>query len=230
MDAKNVLFLAYCSIALGAAISYASSELAPAYIAANTAMSACAAAIIYLLYSISSSRRASALRAADFMNAIGRISYYLDSGVPTASAMEKAAKSCTDPRAASMLKSAALRVQLGERLSDAMGSASLSDCRIRMIVAQHVRGGGFDFGGAFSAYGSQRSERDAANGSSMSRYSTANMFISTVAPSFVIFSFIGSMLISQAGTSIAMMAFSLVIALPIVYAISSSSLSRRLFG
>ncbi len=230
MNAKTVLLLALCAIALGAAISYADSETTMAYIAANTAMSVCAVAVIYLLYSISSSRRASALRAEDFMNAVGRIAYYRDSKVPTASAMAKSAKSCTDTGAATILKNTALRIQFGESLSEAIGHASSSDRRIHGIMEQHARGGDFDFGAAFSAYRLQRSERDSANGAAMSRYSTINMFISTVAPSFVIFSFIGSMLISQAGTSMAMMSLSLIIALPIMYAISSSSLSRRLFG
>jgi hypothetical protein len=45
------------------------------------------------------------------------------------------------------------------------------------------------------------------------------MFASTIAQSFVIFSFIGSMLLSQSATGIGIMAAVLIAALPFAYAL-----------
>lgn len=230
MDTKSLILGALCSAALGLAISYADSNTSPLYVAIDIAMSACAVAILYALYGMSASLRQSSLRADDFMNASGRISYYRESGIPVVSAMERAAKSCTNNDSAAILRHAAIRMALGEGLPKAIDSASLPDRRIRALLGPYTNQHDVDFGAAFSSYKLKQSERDAENSSAMYRYSTVNMFISTVAPSFIIFSFIGSMLISSGSASIDFMSMLLIIALPIMYALSSSSLSRRLYG
>ena len=56
----------------------------------------------------------------------------------------------------------------------------------------------------------------------MSRYATCSMFVSTIAPSFVIFSFIGSLLISQSASSIEFMSIALIAVIPIAYSIINS--------
>ncbi len=230
MNIRNFALFFLCAAALGAAISYADSELSAQYIAVNTVISACAVYILYILHRLSSSLRSESLRTEDFIDASGRISYYIESKIPTLSAIERAAKSCNNKAAAGILGSTAMRMKLGEDIQHAINSASSSDKRIHQIVERNIQAGGVDFGSIYSSYRSMRADKDTSNASAMSRYSTVNMFISTVAPSFVIFSFIGSMLISRESTSIAAMSLVLVIALPIMYALSSSSLNRRLFG
>ncbi|MCL4365185.1 MAG: hypothetical protein M1569_02970 [Candidatus Marsarchaeota archaeon] len=230
MDKKSLILGASCSVALGWVISYADSGISPLYMAIDIVMSACAVAILNTLYGMSASLRQSSLRADDFMNASGRISYYRKSGIPVVSAMERAAKSCISNNSTAILRHAVIRMGLGEDLPKAVDSASLPERRIHDLLEPYTNQHDVDFGAAFSSYKLHQNERDAENSSAMLRYSTVNMFISTVAPSFIIFSFIGNMLISPGSASIGGMSLLLIIALPIMYALSSSSLSRRLYG
>lgn len=48
------------------------------------------------------------------------------------------------------------------------------------------------------------------------------MFVSTVLPSFIVFAFIGSAIISDSAPSILPLEMALLVALPVVYAVSMS--------
>ena len=73
-------------------------------------------------------------------------------------------------------------------------------------------------------------EKASAIESYSQRYATANMFLSTVLPSFVIFAFIGSSIISAAKPSMLLFSSVLLFALPVLYAAGSSKLNGVLIG
>ncbi len=64
--------------------------------------------------------------------------------------------------------------------------------------------------------------------SRMQRYSTANMFISTIMPSFVIFGFIGDLVISQKTIGISALVVILNLIIPFLYALSNFTMYRGL--
>lgn len=65
---------------------------------------------------------------------------------------------------------------------------------------------------------------------SSQRYATINMFISTIAPSFLIFGFIGTAIMSPVGFSLLLFSVSLLIFIPLSYSIGNSFLSRRMYA
>lgn len=62
--------------------------------------------------------------------------------------------------------------------------------------------------------------------SRLQRYSTANMFISTIAPSFVIFGFIGDLVISQRAVGITALVVVLDMVIPFLYTLSNFTMYR----
>lgn len=62
------------------------------------------------------------------------------------------------------------------------------------------------------------------------RYATINMFLSSVLPSFIIFGFVGSSIISQNDPSLMAFSVIMIFALPLLYAVGNSRLNGRLNG
>lgn len=62
------------------------------------------------------------------------------------------------------------------------------------------------------------------------RYATINMFLSSVLPSFIIFGFVGSSIISQSNPSLLIFSVIMLFALPALYAVGNSRLNGRLNG
>jgi hypothetical protein len=83
---------------------------------------------------------------------------------------------------------------------------------------------------ALSAHELYLSGRQSELEESSQRYATINMFISTIAPSFLVFAFIGSAILSQAGFSMLLLSVSLLILIPLFYSIGNSFLSRRIYA
>ncbi|MDE1804311.1 MAG: hypothetical protein KGH59_00805 [Candidatus Micrarchaeota archaeon] len=74
----------------------------------------------------------------------------------------------------------------------------------------------------------KRKARLSTASDSIQRYSTISMFLSAILPSFLIFGYIGSTVISQTSISLIGLSIGLLIVLPFVYATSVTALSRRL--
>jgi hypothetical protein len=83
---------------------------------------------------------------------------------------------------------------------------------------------------ALAAHELHLSERQSMIEESSQRYAITNMFISTIVPSFLVFAFIGSAILSPTGPSMLLFSVSLLILIPISYAIGNSLLSRRLYS
>lgn len=65
---------------------------------------------------------------------------------------------------------------------------------------------------------------------STQRYATFNMFVSTVVPSFMIFAFIGSSILSRSSFSVAAFASVLLLGVPLLYSLGSMLMWRRLLA
>ncbi len=65
---------------------------------------------------------------------------------------------------------------------------------------------------------------------SAQRYATFNMFISTILPSFMVFAFIGSSILSRASFSLLVFSSLLVLVVPIFYSIGNLLMWRRFFA
>jgi hypothetical protein len=73
-------------------------------------------------------------------------------------------------------------------------------------------------------------EMQSAIEESSQRYALINMFISTILPSFLVFTFIGTAILSQASINLLPFSVSLLIFIPLAYAVGNSLLSRRLYA
>lgn len=74
------------------------------------------------------------------------------------------------------------------------------------------------------------SSRQAEMEESTQRYATFSMFISTIAPSFLVFAFVGNAVLSQGGFGMALFSSTLLLLIPFLYAISNLLMWRRLFA
>lgn len=83
---------------------------------------------------------------------------------------------------------------------------------------------------ALEAHELHRNERQSMIEESSQRYALINMFISTIVPSFLVFAFIGTAILSQASFNLLPLSVSLLIVIPLSYAIGNSLLSRRMYA
>ena len=84
--------------------------------------------------------------------------------------------------------------------------------------------------GALSAHELRLSEKRSVAEDSLQRYATISMFISTIVPSFLVFAFIGTAILSQASFNLLPFSVSMLILIPLAYAVGNSLLSRRLYA
>ncbi len=83
---------------------------------------------------------------------------------------------------------------------------------------------------ALAAHELHLGERQSEVEASAQRYALVNMFVSTIVPSFMVFAFIGTTILSQANFSMLPFSVSLVIFIPLSYAIGNSLLSRKMYA
>ncbi len=166
----------------------------------------------------------------EFMKCFEIISYYRSSNVPLPNSIRSAAKCSMNKKVSNILFCTASRIELGEEFFDALKSALSEDKRLSDTLSKYLRGSDFTIEEMLSLYELNKRESASVASSLAVRYSTCNMFISTVAPAFIMFSFVGSMLISQGSPNMELMSLGMASAIPIAYSISSSVASRRFVG
>jgi len=71
---------------------------------------------------------------------------------------------------------------------------------------------------------------NATKGSVMQRYATLNMFLSAIAPSFIVFLFVGSSIISSSYASLLALSVVLLVVVPLTYAFGMFAFERRFIG
>jgi|GEM_PF-2528455 hypothetical protein len=155
---------------------------------------------------------------------------YNSNGLPLLASIEKVAAAVELAELKQDLLLLSRRMKLGERLEDSVNSInSLKEAltlRQDLPVALDIAG----ISTTLSSYEIELKERLSVIEAACQRYATVNMFISTILPSFIIFSFIGGAIISNSAPSTLLFGTAMLIALPMVYSVSYARLSGRLIG
>ncbi|HVA82760.1 MAG TPA: hypothetical protein VNF06_01190 [Candidatus Aquilonibacter sp.] len=79
-------------------------------------------------------------------------------------------------------------------------------------------------------YDQSREEEGSTSLDSLQRGSTINMFLSTLLPSFALFTFVGGSILSQGAPNLILFSALLLILIPLLYALNLRSFARRLIG
>jgi hypothetical protein len=219
-----------CSAFVALALSYAGGSPSPAQFLLMSLLCLFTFGSISVLYREFTSSIGYSDMVAEFMKGLERISYYKESNMPAANSIRKAARSSSNPRISRLFYSIARRMELGDSLHDAIDASTKDDAKLSGLILRYVSGPESSMEEALSLYESVRKESSFKASALNAKYATCNMFLSTVAPSFIMFSFIGSMLISQSSGSTAFMSLALVAAIPVAYSIVSYTSGRRLIG
>ncbi len=197
-------------------------------LALAAAMAATASALICIMSKSLAKKESYSSSRKKFMTALYSILSGSCYGIPKSSSLYDVANSSDDSKFGKALISLRKRMLMGKaetlhgsapELRSVLGRAefpdSLEPARIRAFIDKNE---------------SDLMEKAAAIESYSQRYATANMFLSTVLPSFVIFAFIGSSIISASKPSMLLFSSVLLFALPVLYAAGSLKLNGVLIG
>lgn len=153
---------------------------------------------------------------------------YRSGGLSLFAAMEKAARPIEMRDLRDSLTRALKRMKLGEvsespfdslaKLKHALPGITIPNLNIPSIKA------------ALELHEAAVKEELAELESACSRYATINMFISTVLPSFIIFAFIGSAIISNSAPDMLLFAIVVLVGLPAVYSFGNAKLNGRMLS
>lgn len=154
--------------------------------------------------------------------------YYRVNGMPLVSSIEKVAELAETESLKSSFSLISKRIRLGEMLENPIASIT----EIREIIPRLGNGTGIldssTIKSALRSYALAMQEKVSLIEAHAQRGATINMFVSTILPSFIIFTFIGATIISNSTPDILLFSIAMLIALPIVYAVSFAELSRGL--
>ncbi len=220
------------SFIMGAVLSYLNPPVSLGYIAYYSLLSMPLALLSALLFlRIRSGRQAKALEE-DIIECLYAMLYYKTNKLTTYSTMLRVSRNTDSMEACRIMESAARRVRLGESLGDALSSACSWN---GSHILQHLKDS--DDKDAYNAirkaldsYEYSLAESKTRVDESIQKYATVNMFLATVLPSFVIFSFMGEIVLTQRGSSLLLLSLTMLIALPFMYLIGTVFLNRRLYG
>ena len=183
--------------------------IAPIYLASSF--------VIYMAYSVHNERLKRDGIIEGIMNGLSRVVSYQSAKMPLANAINKASSFCANKYTSSVLLESSSRIKMGENLFDSLVS-SAKDGKIRKEIARYLHGPDSGASEAALLYERIGKERSIRRSALAARYATIGMFISTIAPSFAIFSFIGGMMITPANSSILLLSVSLTAAIPAAFA------------
>ncbi|MDE1845818.1 MAG: hypothetical protein KGH53_00845 [Candidatus Micrarchaeota archaeon] len=123
------------------------------------------------------------------------------------------------------------RIRLGEEFSAALASAFANELNYLTIKLLPAKSGPISqLSRAVFEYDQLQKENSSTSLDALQRSSTISMFLSTLLPSFILFLFIGSSILSQAAPNLIIFSLVLLFAVPLVYAINSLSFARRLIA
>ena len=185
---------------------------------------------IAMIYSKYKMKLKSTQTTEELMKGLNRLFYYRSANLPTLSALRMVRIPTTDAMAQTILYKVSKRMELGENFFDAIFNATANDKEISRNLSEYLGNIHTGIQEALQLYESRKKLSVSRSNALMSRYATCSMFVSTIAPSFVIFSFIGSMLISQTSSNIESIAIILLAAIPLTYSIINSVSARRFIG
>jgi hypothetical protein len=222
MKKTTILAMMLCSITLAVLMSYVQGGTNSGLMILNSLAYLSAFMLIAVIHGRYVRRSESSDVMEELMRGLSRVSYYRSANLPVINSLKRAATSSSNERVSRILYETANRIGFGENFFDAISAATAKDKEIFLNLRRYVKSGESDIGEALLLYESKKKSARSRSNALMSRYATCGMFVTTIAPSFVIFSFIGSLLISQSASSTELMSIALVAAIPIAYSIINS--------
>lgn len=232
MDGKTrmkIILAVPCAISLAVLISYAQGTIDFTLILANSLVFASSFSVIAIIHSRHMQKSKLDGDISDVMSGLGKALYYESSNISLSRSLRKASESDKNPYTSKMLRLASMRIELGESFYDAMYNASSGSSGLQEKLRRYIKNPESGIGEAPRLYQSHRRSEAYRSNALASRYATLSMFVSTLAPSFVIFSFVGGMLISQSYSSTEFMSILLVSAVPVTYSIIKSIAKRPIY-
>ncbi len=151
-------------------------------------------------------------------------------GLSSRSILSHISDQCSDSGISASLGSAKTLSRLGYPVHVAISSAHEKLAGINVMlnsISKEVYRKAF-FQNVISRYESKKLKAQSSYASRLQRYSTASMFICSIAPSFLIFGFIGDLVISQKSSDILTLALGLNLLIPLIFTITNFIMSRRL--
>lgn len=155
------------------------------------------------------------------MRSMNAMLYYRESGLPLLHSIEKSAELAELRELRESLSVLSRRIRLGDTVEN---SVSVIE-RLKLV--------GLDLSAIktmLSSYEIELRERISEIEAHSQGHATVSMFLSTILPSFVIFAFVGSTIISNAAPSLELFAMAMLVILPMVYSISYAELNKALIG
>lgn len=166
----------------------------------------------------------------ELMRGLSRVLYYRSANLPTVNSLVKAAAASSNHKVSKTLSETAKRIELGENFFDSISDSTSQDKEVSSNFSKYAKNAEVGIKEALRMYESKKKADLSRSNALASRYATCNMFVSTVVPSFVIFSFIGSMLISQAASNTEFMSIAMIAGIPVAFSIINSILVGRSIG
>ena len=226
MKAKDIFLCALSAVAIGQLLAHVNGGAGLQSCILMSVMCFSTFIIIMILHQEFRSGVDNGIATEEFMRSLAKVSYYQSSRIPLVESIKRSARASSDQRVSDILHHTAARVEFGDTFSNSVMDSIKNEKRLSQTILPYIKSCDSSIDEALELYHSRKKERSSIRSSLMTRYSTCNMFLSTVAPSFIIFSFIGSMLISQTSAGTELVSISLISGIPISYSVLSLMSSR----
>lgn len=225
---KRIFLIGVASLGLGLLLGYITALEGVFYILLFSSLSGSLAFLIYFL-----KRRLSLFQRkeefkSELIRAMHTMLYYRMNGTPMLKSIEKARDTCELKGLKDSLAMISRRMLLGDTAKNSINAVKeLKEA----FPGRSLNPNGLGLKEIRAVLGSHQLELDRRLSqfeAHSQRHATVSMFLSTILPSFVIFAFIGSTIISNTAPNMMLISIGMLIALPMVYAISYEILNRTL--
>lgn len=165
------------------------------------------------------------------MDCFYRLLYYKSKKGSYLLAIDKVAQGADSAEIRSMISRASRRFKLGGSFLDYIVSQETfrKDRLMSSLQISDVTGVAA-VRNAVCAYELRVGSTQADIEESLQRFAVLNMFLSTIVPSFLVFAFIGSAIMSQATLDLMLFSVILIVIIPVFYAAGNTMMWRRLFA
>jgi len=226
--AIELLAVLACSSAVGLLLYYSSGLAGPVELVLPLLVSGSLVSTVYLLRRRLHASRMKGAARDGLARSMHCLLYYRLNGLPLLQSIDRAAGLADVGRVRAELVLLARRIRLGDALESAAESLSGLRSFPARKAADPFRPESLK--AALAGYELETKARVSLVEAQSQRHATISMFLSTILPSFVIFAFIGSAIISEGTPDMLLFSVAMLVALPMVYAISYSQLSRRMMA
>lgn len=226
MIQRSLIFAIFASLAVSASVSVIEGIGASGFLQ-SIPIYAVSFSMISYVYLVRKRRINDAAIIDGVMKGMAKVLYYRSAKTPLAKAIEKAAKSSSNPLSSRILMETSRRIMMGGDLFDSLISSSRK-YGLEAQIKKYLKGPDSTVSESVMLYENRKASEIAHKGALASRYATIGMFVSTVAPSFIIFSFLGGLMISQANSSLYLLSTFLIAAIPASYSLISLFSARSL--